>query len=124
MRHRPIGGRVQFHFADHTLDTDTRELRRGDTPIAIQPQVFDLLTYLVRNRERVVSKDDLLTALWGGRMLADSTLATPINAARRAVGDTGEEQRLIRTVARKGIRFVGDVYADPAVAETAPLAAS
>src|SRR6201995_5877635 len=120
MRHRPIGGRVQFHFADHTLDTDTRELRRGDTPVAIQPQVFDLLTYLVQNRERVVSKDDLLAALWGGRMLADSTLATHINAARRAVGDSGEEQRLIRTIARKGIRFVGEVQSPGAASENVP----
>src|SRR5213079_936252 len=94
--------RVQFHFSDHTLDTDTRELRRGETAIAVQPQVFDLLTYLLQNRERVVSKEDLLAALWGGRTIADSTLATHINAARKAVGDSGEEQRLIRTVARKG----------------------
>ena len=104
---------MQFLFGDHTLDTDTRELRRGDVPIAVQPQVFDLLTYLVQNRERVVSKDDLLAALWGGRLVADSTLATHINAARRAVGDSGEEQKLIRTIARKGIRFVGDVQFRP-----------
>jgi len=100
---------VQFFFADHTLDTDTRELCRSGTPIAIQPQVFDLLTYLVRNHERVVSKDDLLSALWGGRVVADSTLATQINAARRAIGDSGEEQTLIRTISRKGVRFVGKV---------------
>jgi TolB-like protein len=100
---------VQFLFADHMLDTDTRELRRGDTAIAVQPQVFDLLTYLVQNRERVVSKEDLLTALWSGRTVADSTLATHINSARRAIGDSGEEQRLIRTVARKGVRFIGEV---------------
>jgi TolB-like protein/cytochrome c-type biogenesis protein CcmH/NrfG len=113
---------VQFLFADHTLDTDTRELRRGDMPVAVQPQVFDLLTYLVQNRERVVSKDDLLAALWGGRLVADSTLATHINAARKAVGDSGEEQRLIRTVARKGIRFVGDVHFRPTGREAAPAA--
>jgi TolB-like protein len=115
---------VQFLFADHTLDTDTRELRRGDMPVAVQPQVFDLLTYLVQNRERVVSKDDLLAALWGGRLVADSTLATHINAARKAVGDNGEEQRLIRTIARKGIRFVGDVQLRPAARQTAPATAS
>jgi TolB-like protein len=100
---------VQFLFADHTLDTDTRELHRGDIAIAVQPQVFDLLVYLVKNRERVVSKEDLLTALWGGRTVADSTLATHINAARKAIGDSGDEQRLIRTVARKGVRFIGHV---------------
>jgi DNA-binding winged helix-turn-helix (wHTH) protein len=100
---------VQFLFTDHTLDTDRRELRRGGTPIAVEPQVFDLLTYLVQNRERVVSKDDLFASVWGGRIVADSTLASRINAVRRAVGDSGEEQKLIRTIARKGVRFVGEV---------------
>jgi DNA-binding winged helix-turn-helix (wHTH) protein len=103
------GKPVQFVFADHTLDTDRRELRRGGEPIAVEPQVFDLLTYLVQNRERVVSKDDLFASVWGGRIVADSTLASRINAARKAIGDSGEEQKLIRTVARKGIRFVGEV---------------
>jgi TolB-like protein len=101
--------RVQFLFADHTLDTARRELRRGGASIAVEPQVFDLLTYLVENRERVVSKDDLFAAVWGGRIVADSTLGSRINAVRRAIGDSGGEQKLIRTVARKGIRFVGDV---------------
>jgi TolB-like protein/Tfp pilus assembly protein PilF len=100
---------VQFFFSDHTLDTDTRELRRSGTEVAVQPQVFDLLTYLVQNRERVVSKDDLFATIWRGRTVADSTLATHINAARKAIGDSGEAQRLIRTVARKGVRFVGEV---------------
>jgi TolB-like protein/Tfp pilus assembly protein PilF len=104
---------VRFLFDNHTLDTDTRELRRGDVAMPIQPQVFDLLTYLVRNRERVVSKDDLLAAVWHGRTVADSTLATHINAARKAIGDNGDEQKLIRTVARKGIRFIGEVRFPP-----------
>jgi TolB-like protein/cytochrome c-type biogenesis protein CcmH/NrfG len=111
---------VQFLFADHTLDTDTRELCRSGTPISIQPQVFDLLTYLVQNRDRVVSKEDLLSALWGGRIVADSTLATHINAARRAIGDSGEEQTLIRTFARKGVRFVGKVQSSPAGNQPVP----
>ena len=115
---------MQFLFADHTLDTDTRELRRGGRPIAVQPQVFDLLVYLVENRDRVVSKDDLLGALWGGRALADSTLATHVNAARRAIGDSGEEQNLIRTIARKGLRFVGEVQAVAASHEPAPAPSS
>ena len=80
---------MRFLFENHTLDTDTRELRRGEIAIRIQPQVFDLLTYLVQNRERVVTKDDLLAGVWGGRTVADSTLATHINAARKAVGDNG-----------------------------------
>jgi TolB-like protein len=111
---------VQFLFADHTLDTDRRELRRGGTPVAVEPQVFDLLTYLVQNRERVVSKDDLFASVWGGRIVADSTLASRINAARKAIGDSGEEQKLIRTIARKGIRFVGEVQSQPETQAAAP----
>jgi TolB-like protein len=110
---------VRFIFADHTLDIDLRELRRGATPIPVEPQVFDLLTYLVENRDRVVTKDDLLGAIWGGRIVADSTLASRINAARKAVGDSGEEQKLIRTVARRGVRFIGDVELRPADAKRA-----
>jgi TolB-like protein len=100
---------VQFLFADHVLDTDRRELRRGGEGLAVEPQVFDLLVYLVGNRDRVVSKDDLIGAVWGGRAVSDSTLTSRINAARKAIGDSGEEQKLIRTVARKGLRFVGAV---------------
>ena len=101
---------MEFIFSDHRLDTDRRELRRGSEAIALEPQVFDLLVYLVENRDRVVSKDDLLASIWGGRIVSDSTLTSRINAARKAVGDSGEEQKLIRTIARKGFRFVGDVH--------------
>jgi TolB-like protein len=101
---------VQFVFADHTLDGDRRELRCGAQPIAVEPQVFDLLMYLVQNRDRVVSKDDLIASVWGGRIVSDSTLTSRINAARKAVGDSGGEQKLIRTIARKGLRFVGEVH--------------
>jgi TolB-like protein len=104
---------VQFLFGDHTLDTDRRELRCGSEPIAIEPQVFDLLVYLVQNRDRVVSKDDLIASVWGGRIVSDSTLTSRINAARKAVGDSGENQKLIRTIARRGIRFVGFVQTQP-----------
>ena len=100
---------VQFLFANHTLDTDRRELRRGSEPIAVEPQVFDLLVYLVQNREHVVSKDDLIASVWGGRIVSESTLTSRINAARKAVGDSGEDQKLIRTIVRKGLRFVGAV---------------
>jgi DNA-binding winged helix-turn-helix (wHTH) protein len=82
-------------------------LHRGSEPIAVEPQVFDLLVYLVRNRDRVVSKDDLIASVWGGRIVSDSTLTSRINAARTAGGDSGEDQKLIRTIARKGFRFVG-----------------
>jgi len=101
---------VQFVFADHTLDTATRELRHGSDAVAVEPQVFDLLVHLVENRDRVVSKEDLIASVWGGRIVSDSTLTSRINAARRALGDSGEAQKLIRTIARKGLRFVGDVH--------------
>jgi TolB-like protein len=104
---------VQFFFADHTLDTDRRELRRGSEPVAVEPQVFDLLVYLLRNRDRVVSKDDLIASVWGGRIVSDSTLTSRINAARKAVSDSGEDQKLIRTIPRKGLRFVGVVRTQP-----------
>jgi TolB-like protein/cytochrome c-type biogenesis protein CcmH/NrfG len=103
-----------FLFSDHGLDTDRRELRRGTEVIALEPQVFDLLVYLVENRDRVVNKDDLLASVWGGRIVSDSTLTSRITAARKAIGDSGEEQRLIRTVARKGFRFVGEVRSSTA----------
>jgi len=106
---------VQFLFGDHMLDDERRELRRGAEAIAVEPQVFDLLIYLVRNRDRVVSKNDLIDAIWGGRAVSDSTLTSRINAARKAVGDSGQDQKLIRTVARKGLRFVGDVQVQPLV---------
>ena len=105
------------------LDTDRRELRRGSEAVAVEPQVFDLLVYLVENRERVVSKDDLIASVWGGRIVSDSTLTSRINAARKAIGDSGEEQRLIRTAARKGLRFVGAVQVVPDGALSAALAA-
>ena len=98
-----------FSFADRTLDVERRELRRGAEPVAVEPQVFDLLVYLIRNRDRVVSKDDLIASVWGGRIVSESTLTSRINAARKAVGDSGDAQRLIRTVARKGVRFVAEV---------------
>ncbi len=100
---------MQFLFGDYALDIDRRELTRGSELISVGPQVFDLLVYLVQNRARVVSKDDLLEAVWHGRIVSESTLTSHINAVRKAVGDSGEKQRLIRTVARKGFRFVGEV---------------
>jgi TolB-like protein len=100
---------VQFVFGDYVLDPDRRELSRGADLIPIGPQVFDLLVHLVVNRERVVSKDELFDVVWRGRMVSESTLTSHVNAVRRALGDSGEEQRLIRTIPRKGFRFVGEV---------------
>ena len=100
---------MQYGFEDYVLDPERRELARGSEAIAIGPQVFDLLLYLVQNREHVVSKDDLLDVVWDGRIVSELTLTSHINAARKAIGDSGHEQRLIRTIARKGFRFVGEV---------------
>ena len=98
-----------YSFENFVLDTDRRELRSADSPISLQPQVFDLLEYLIRNRERVVSKDDLIADVWGGRIVSESALTTRINAARTAIGDSGAEQHLIKTLARKGFRFMAAV---------------
>jgi TolB-like protein/tetratricopeptide (TPR) repeat protein len=100
---------MQFCFGEHVLDVARRELRRTGMPIALQPQVFDLLVLLIRNRDRVIAKDELIESVWGGRIISESTLTSRISAARKAIGDSGEAQQLIRTFPRKGIRFVGDV---------------
>jgi TolB-like protein len=100
-------------FGDHRLDLARRELRRGDAPVAIEPRAFDLLAFLMQHRGRVVTKDDLLQGVWGGRIVSDSALTTRINAVRRALGDDGAAQRLIRTVTGKGVRFVGEVVEVP-----------
>ena len=114
---------MPFEFGEYVLDPERRELSRASGPVAMGPQVFDLLVYLVANRDHVVSKDNLFDAVWEGRIVSESTLASHINAVRKAVGDSGEEQRLIRTVARKGFRFVGDVKEAPVLDGAAPAMA-
>jgi TolB-like protein/Tfp pilus assembly protein PilF len=114
-----VAGRYEllYLFNDFVLDTHRRELRRGPHLIAIAPQAFDLLEYLIRNRGRVISKDDLLASIWSGRIVSDSALSTRVHAARCAIDDTGEEQHSIRTLPRKGLRFIGAVREE---AEPAP----
>ena len=107
------GSGLRYFFEDFSFDTDRRELRRGTEVIAIAPKVFDLLDYLIGNRERVVSKDDLISAIWQGRVVSDVALTTCLNAVRKAIGDSGDEQRLIKTFPRKGVRFVGTVHEAP-----------
>jgi TolB-like protein len=102
-----------YRFEDFALDTDRRELCRGRSQIPLAPQVFDLLEFLIRNRQRIVSKDDLIASIWNGRIVSESALTTRINATRSAIHDDGKEQRLIRTVPRKGLRFVGTVREEP-----------
>jgi TolB-like protein/DNA-binding winged helix-turn-helix (wHTH) protein len=101
---------MRYFFEDCALDTDRRELRRGLDVVRTTPQVLDLLEYLIRSRDRVVSKDDLVNAVWNGRIVSDAALTTRLNAVRRAIGDSGEQQRLIKTFPRRGIRFVGAVH--------------
>jgi TolB-like protein/Flp pilus assembly protein TadD len=102
-------GSLRYLFEEYAFDTDRREIYRGTDVVSVTPQVFDLLDYLIHNRERVVSKDDLINAIWNGRAVSDAALTTRLNAARTAIGDSGEEQRLIKTLPRKGYRFVGRV---------------
>ena len=114
---------MRYLFEDYTFDSDRRELHRGAEMVPITPQVFDLLDYLIRNRECVVSKDDLIRAIWNGRAVSDAALTTRLNAARNAIGDTGEKQHLIKTLPRKGFRFVGTIFEDrQRAAQSASLA--
>jgi TolB-like protein len=108
---------LRYHFEDCLLDTDRQELRRKGSLVAVEPQVFDLLVHLLQHRERVVTKGELLAVVWHGRIVSESALANRINAARGAIGDSGNEQRLIRTLPRRGVRFVGAVRAGSGDAE-------
>ncbi|TPL06156.1 transcriptional regulator [Mesorhizobium sp. B2-4-14] len=112
---------MPYLFEDFALDGDRRELRRGNELVPVEPQVFDLLQYLIRNRERVVSKDDLVDAVWQGRIVSDATLASRVNAARSALQDNGEQQRLVRTILRRGFRFVGTVREEAGAEAAAPV---
>lgn len=105
---------MRYLFEDYALDTDRRELRHGANVVGIAPQVFDLLVFLIHNRDRFVSKDELIAVIWNDRIISDSALTTRLYVARRAIGDTGGEgQRLIKTLPRKGLRFVGAVREEP-----------
>jgi DNA-binding winged helix-turn-helix (wHTH) protein/pimeloyl-ACP methyl ester carboxylesterase len=110
---------MTFLFDECEIHSDRRELLRNGSVIHLEPQVFDVLVHLVRHRDRVVSKDELIRAVWDGRVVSDDALTSRVSAARRAIGDTGVEQRLIRTVTRRGFRFVGDVRETPNITATA-----
>lgn len=116
---------MRYLFGNHVLDIARGELRRGETVVPVAPQVFAILSYLVRNRHRVVSKDDLVTEIWHGRIITDTAITTRINAVRRAIGDSGEAHHLIRTLTLRGYRFVGVTreerdFGDAASLTTAP----
>ena len=109
---------MRYRFDDYLLDSNRRELRCGPDLVTVEPQVFDLLVYLLRHRERVVSKDDVLAGVWHGRIVSESALTTRINSARAAIGDSGETQHFIKTFRGKGLRFVGNVQEQAEAAET------
>ena len=98
-----------FHFDQYTLDTNRLELRCGEEPIDLEPQVFSVLLYLIQNRDQVVSKDELIEAVWNGRIVSDSALNSRISTVRRALGDDGKLQSHIRTFPRRGFRFIAEV---------------
>ena len=98
-----------FFFDNCEVDCDRRELRRNGVPTHVEPQVFDVLAHLVRHRNRVVTKDELMQVVWSGRVVSEDALTSRISAARRAIGDTGRRQLLIRTVPRRGFRFVAEL---------------
>jgi DNA-binding winged helix-turn-helix (wHTH) protein/tetratricopeptide (TPR) repeat protein len=108
-----------YIFDNYVLDPERRELRAGGNAVAIEPQVFDLLVHLIRHREHVVSRDELIESIWGGRIVSESALSTRINAVRGAIGDSGTDQRLIKTLPRKGVRFIGNVREERKPSETA-----
>jgi pimeloyl-ACP methyl ester carboxylesterase/DNA-binding winged helix-turn-helix (wHTH) protein len=98
-----------FESGGYEFDLDCREVRCNGETAHVEPQVFDLIVHLMRCRGRVVTKDELIETVWGGRCISDATLTSRINAARRALRDTGKEQRFIRTIPRRGFRFIGGV---------------
>jgi DNA-binding winged helix-turn-helix (wHTH) protein/alpha-beta hydrolase superfamily lysophospholipase len=100
-----------YRFGRYVLDPTKYQLKRDDEEVHIEPQVFGVLTFLIKNRERVVSKDDLIEAVWEGRIVSDATLSSRISAARTAVGDSGDAQTIIRTMPKRGFRFVAELEA-------------
>jgi DNA-binding winged helix-turn-helix (wHTH) protein len=100
---------MKYKFENYTLDVERRELHCDGIIRSVEPQVFDLLHFLIKNSDRVVSRENIFQAVWRGRIVSDAVLGTRINAARRAIGDDGTQQRLIKTLPRNGFRFTGAV---------------
>jgi hypothetical protein len=88
---------IKYRFAEFEIDLSQQELRRLGEPVHIEPQVFDLIVHLVRNHDRIVSKDELIETIWNGRIISEAALSSRINGARRALGDNGTDQVFIRT---------------------------
>jgi len=103
---------LSFRFGPYEVDLVQQELRRAGSVVPVEPQVFDVLVHLLKHRDRIVSKDELFEVVWQGRIVSDAALNSRISAARRAIGDDGNTQALIRTAQKRGFRFVGDVHVE------------
>lgn len=112
-----------YRFGEFTLDPQTYDLQCNGEPIPVEPQVFGVLNFLIENHDRAVSKDELIDAVWDGRIVSDATLSSRISAARTAVGDTGRDQNIIRTIPRRGFRFVAEVSTDEVAEKSETVAA-
>lgn len=110
-----VSGVILHRFAGFELDPARAELRREGVPVALEPQVFALLVLLVENADRLVSRDEIVEKVWDGRIVSDTAISSRVKSARRALGDDGRAQRLIRTVHGRGFRFVADVHAAPGI---------
>jgi DNA-binding winged helix-turn-helix (wHTH) protein/alpha-beta hydrolase superfamily lysophospholipase len=113
-----------YRFGEFTLDPQTYDLQCNGEPIPVEPQVFGVLNFLIENHDRAVSKDELIDAVWDGRIVSDATLSSRISAARTAVGDTGRDQNIIRTIPRRGFRFVAEVSTDEVAEKSETIAAA
>lgn len=102
---------MQLKFNDFTLDTEAYELRRTNQLVAVEPLVFDLISYFVSHPDKLLSKDELIATVWQGRTVSDTTISTGVKNARKALGDTGSTQNILQTVRGRGYRFVADVVA-------------
>src|SRR5262245_11078748 len=111
---------MAYRIGAYLLDPEAYELRRDGVLIPVEPQVFELLAFLIASRERALSKDEIIERVWAGRIVSDATLSSRIRTARQVLGDDGSAQRLIRTIHGRGFRFVGEVEEVSSVASNGP----
>lgn len=116
------GDPLKLRFDNFALDDSIPELTQGGAAVAIEPKVFDVLSYLITHRDRIVSKDELIEHVWAGRIVSDAAVTSRINLVRQAVGDSGRDQRVIQTVPKRGFRFVAQVDPEEAARSEEPLA--
>jgi DNA-binding winged helix-turn-helix (wHTH) protein/pimeloyl-ACP methyl ester carboxylesterase len=116
-------GQMIYTFDDCKLDTAGYELQRGGVPVAIEPQVFELLCLLLSRQGQVITRDEIIDVVWKGRIVSDTTLSSRIKAARQSIGDDGTAQRLIKTIHGRGFRFDGDVIQGEVLPDRPPRAA-